>query len=70
MMGERTIAFDPQLAFGDFLSTCIDVDSVVCEGYHMTNFELIFVIVEHEVSKAEVSLAICFWWLPYCGVLP
>jgi hypothetical protein len=44
------VSLDPQLALRDVVSASIYVHLVVRKGYDVTNFELILVVIEHEMS--------------------
>ena len=53
----RTIALDPKLSFWYTLSACVYIYFIVCERDDMAYVELIFVVVEHQVSEPEMRLA-------------
>jgi hypothetical protein len=49
---ERTVSLDPELPLRYLFPSCVYVCVVVCKGYDMADFELIFVVVEHEVTES------------------
>jgi hypothetical protein len=48
---KHTVSLDPQLALWYLVSTSVYVCSIVCKGYNVADFKLVFVVVEHEVSQ-------------------
>jgi hypothetical protein len=49
---ERTVSLDPQLSLGYLVSPSVYVGTVVGEGNDVADFDLVFVVVEHEVAKS------------------
>jgi hypothetical protein len=54
---EHTVPLDPQLALGYLVSPSVYVRAIVRQGYDVTDFDLIFVVVEHEVPQSGLVLA-------------
>lgn len=49
---ERTVSLDPQLSLGYLVSSSVYVGAVVCERNDVADFDLVVVVVEHEVAKS------------------
>jgi hypothetical protein len=58
---KHTVSLDPQLALGYLVSAGMYVYTVVREGNDVTDFELVLIVVEHEVPQSDIMLA----WVVY-----
>jgi hypothetical protein len=53
----HTVPLDPQLALWYLVSPSIYICAVVRERNDVADFDLVFVIVEHEVAQTDLTLA-------------